>query len=239
MHWDILDTGSASAQKNMEIDQKLLDQIHTKNNPILHFYDWEKPSLTVGYFIQPEKLLNLEALKHRGMDWARRPTGGGVVFHLWDLAFSILIPAASSLFSTETLKNYYMINQVVKQVIQDFFGIQSYLTQDDPITQDSHSRFFCMAQATKYDVHIPSVSKNMGSKKVVGAAQRKTKSGFLHQGTIALAFPDSHLLEETILLGSVREAILATTPTLISNTSFLKKTRNELRNLLTQHFSKL
>jgi lipoate-protein ligase A len=44
-----------------------------------------------------------------------------------------------------------------------------------------------MARPTKYDVMLQ-------GRKIAGAAQRKTKAGFLHQGTIALLCPDPELL---------------------------------------------
>src|SRR5580692_6228766 len=100
----VLDTGPASAEKNMQIDADLLESL--AEEPILHFYEWEKRSITYGYFVKPEELLHLENLKRHGIDHARRPTGGGIVFHLWDLAFSVLIPSSSPHFSQNSLENY-------------------------------------------------------------------------------------------------------------------------------------
>ena len=49
-----------------------------------------------------------------------------------------------------------------------------------------------MARPTIYDVVYNGL-------KIAGAAQRRTKKGYLHQGTISLASPDLGLLNEILL----------------------------------------
>src|SRR3990167_7347553 len=122
MSWKLIEREAADAASNMEYDAKLLRDMEPSDIPVLHLYEWEKPSLTYGFFAHPEKLLNLEAVQRHGLDLARRPTGGGVVFHMWDLAFSVLIPSGSSLYSQNTLENYELINQVVFKIVEEFVG---------------------------------------------------------------------------------------------------------------------
>src|SRR5437867_3091333 len=93
----ILDTQCNPAEENMRRDGELLQNLGDK--PILHLYDWSTPSLTYGYFIRPEKYLNLQELQKQGIAYAKRPTGGGIVFHIWDLAFSFLMPSSAPGFS--------------------------------------------------------------------------------------------------------------------------------------------
>ncbi len=113
----VIDTGTKSASENMSLDIKLLDNLKAEDEPILHFYDWQKPSLTFGYFIDLKKYLNLAKLKKYGFDFARRPTGGGIVFHTWDLAFSFLMPAKHKYFFEDVLKNYQFVHQIVKKAL--------------------------------------------------------------------------------------------------------------------------
>ena len=105
VEWEILDTGVASVEANMALDTALLADLGERTNPLIHFYDWENGSATYGVLVKPEQFLNLEAAKERGVTLARRPTGGGIVFHIWDLAFSVLVPANCLLFSKNTLEN--------------------------------------------------------------------------------------------------------------------------------------
>jgi lipoate-protein ligase A len=234
MGWNILETKAASAKANMQVDGQLLEDLGNQEKPILHLYEWEKESVTFGYFVKPGELLNLEEAEKKGIDFARRPTGGGVVFHLWDLAFSVLIPAKSSLFSMNTLDNYNLINRVVKEVVKEFIGFREEigLTREDAPYRDQKCTHFCMARPTKYDVMLQ-------GKKIAGAAQRKTKDGFLHQGTIALMRPDENLLAAVLPSREVREAILQTTFPLLSDSDDLKEGRQRLCELLKKHFTKL
>lgn len=186
---EILDTGRKSAEENMQKDAFLLEALSTNKDPILHFYDWEGDSLTYGYFLDPKKLLDVEELAKRKISTARRPTGGGVVFHLWDLAFSFLMPSSHPKCSLNPLDNYAFVNGLVMNAMQEFLGGKSPLAltpQHFPVEAQKGENF-CMARPTKYDVVMDGV-------KIAGAAQRLTKSGYLHQGTISLAKPSSELL---------------------------------------------
>jgi lipoate-protein ligase A len=234
MAWNILETKAASAEANMQLDAKLLENLEGQERPILHLYEWAKQSATFGYFVKPEELLNLAEAEKRGLDLARRPTGGGVVFHLWDLAFSVLVPVKSPLFSTNTLDNYNLVNRVVKEVVKEFTGISDEigLIPDDAPFQDQTCTHFCMARPTKYDVMLQ-------GRKIAGAAQRKTKDGFLHQGTIALLRPDQELLEAVLPSAAVREAIMETTFPLFSDPKDLREGRQQLCEHLKRSFIKL
>ena len=57
MKWKILDTGKRSAEDNMAIDAKLLEEMKPDDSPILHLYEWEGKAATYGYFLDPKKFL--------------------------------------------------------------------------------------------------------------------------------------------------------------------------------------
>lgn len=231
MYWDILETGLSSAKENMEYDARLLAELGERERPILHLYGWKRPSVTYGHFIHPEQVINLPEAEKAGLDLARRPTGGGVVFHLWDLAFSVLIPAKCSLFSVNTLDNYGLVNRVVQEVVKDFLGLQTSLTPIDAATAHASCANFCMARPTKYDVMLE-------GKKIAGAAQRKTKDGFLHQGTIALIPPDLELLSK-LLSPEIQEAMVQSTFPLFNEPQELDNGRQTLNERLKRFFSSL
>jgi lipoate---protein ligase len=235
MNWKIIDTGVASAEKNMQIDAALLEILGRE--PILHLYEWEGDSATYGYFVKPGDFLNLQGAEKRGLKLAKRPTGGGIVFHMWDLAFSVLIPETSPYFSSVTLDNYRYVNEVVQRAVTEFLETKEEmeLIPADAASLDGSCTRFCMAKPTKYDLTV-------GSKKIAGAAQRKCKQGFLHQGTIALTLPPAEYLDEVLLAGTrVKEAMLAHTFPLLGNGATLnkvKEAKKELSNLLQKHFTR-
>ena len=224
----ILDTGINSAEFNMRLDEKLLEEL---TQPTLHLYQWARPSATYGYFIRPEKHLDLQKASFRHLDLARRPTGGGIVFHIWDLAFSFLLPSSHPAFSLGTLDNYKFVNTAVLETVGTFFSLSPLLIAQDAPSQGPDCQHFCMAKPTQYDV----VHQGM---KIAGSAQRKRRQGYLHQGTISLAYPQIDLLHDVLLSKKdVLEAMKSYTFAPLGRQwepSYLQKMRRELEKLLAE-----
>ena len=87
-----------------------------------------------------------------------------------------------------------------------------------------------MAKPTIYDIMVD-------GRKLGGAAQRKTRKGFLHQGTIALTPPSIPYLEAILLPGTgVLEAMQANTFTLLPDRE-LADARADVRHSLLKAFS--
>lgn len=213
--WEILDTGRQSADENMRLDADLLEKANCFSKPVLHLYEWEGDSATYGYFTDPGQLLDLSHASKLDLSLARRPTGGGIIFHIWDMAFSVLVPSHCLEFSTNTLENYAFVNNAVLAAIKEFLGGQPplSLTPTDFSPWDPDCAHFCMAKPTKYDVMLE-------GRKVAGAAQRRTKKGFLHQGTIALMMPPPDYLNQILLPGTkVHEAMQAHTCPILGKTA--------------------
>jgi len=229
VNWQILDTGCQLAEENMRLDEELLASLNEFSRPILHLYDWAGDSATYGYFVRPADFLDLEKGRQRGLHLARRPTGGGIIFHIWDFAFSVLIPSNSTYFSQNTVANYQFVNSAVLRAVEEFLKEKSLsLTPKDGGQLDPACSCFCMARPTKYDVML-------GGKKIAGAAQRQRRTGFLHQGSIALTSPCLSYLSDVLLPGTrVLEAMQAHTQAL-AEPSQLKEARMEMKALLIKH----
>jgi lipoate---protein ligase len=152
--------------------------------------------LTYGYFMNPAHHLYLEAVQRCGLQIARRPTGGGLIFHLTDWAFSVLIPAHHPHLSKNTLENYAWINRCAAQTIACFTSrpLEPRLFDPKIFCQNKGCSPFCMEKPTQYDVII-------NGKKVGGAAQRRTKRGLLHQGSLSLRFPPIEFLLQVLKEG--------------------------------------
>ncbi len=233
--WEIIDSGVCRAESNMAVDAELLASLEARHHPILHFYEWEKDSATYGHFVSPADYLDMEKARERGLDLGRRPTGGGISFHLWDMAFSVLVPSTCSFFSKNTLENYAFVNTVVLKVAKTFLeerGDLALIKEDMP-SFDKHCERFCMAMPTKYDVVLE-------GKKIAGAAQRQTKAGYLHQGTIALMMPEQEFLKEVLLPATrVIDAMETFTYPLLGKTASrkdLQAAKLRLKQLLTLFF---
>ena len=232
IEWNILDTGTRSAEENMRLDSELLETLDQHALPILHFYDWDRDSATYGYFVNPSDYLRLDKVEEKQLSLAKRPTGGGIVFHVWDLAFSILVPSHHPHFSENTLDNYAFVNNAVLAAVSSFLDDRPQLIPCNAEALDSNCTRFCMAQPTKYDVVL-------NGRKIAGAAQRKTKKGFLHQGTIALQMPPQSYLEEILLPGTkVFEAMQANTFALLGPYDDIQEGRENLKQALQDQLTK-
>ena len=144
MLWEVLDTGIRSAAENMRIDAELLEKAGTR--PVLHLYEWEGECATYGYFVDPAKLLDLQGVEKRGLQLARRPTGGGIVFHIWDMAFSVVVPSCCPEFSMNTLDNYAFVNRAVLEAVKEFIRAHHLdMIPEDFVGMDQQRPHFCMA----------------------------------------------------------------------------------------------
>jgi lipoate-protein ligase A len=188
---EVIDTGAAEGEVNMALDTSFLANLRPEGKAVLHFYEWASPTATYGHFIDLKKHIDLDQARLHRLSFARRPTGGGIVFHSWDFAFSFLMPALHPACRDNTLENYKFVNEIVLETVQEYLRVEAILLPEHAPLFGSNCQHFCMARPTIYDV----VYRGL---KIAGAAQRRTKNGYLHQGTISLAFPQVELLKSVL-----------------------------------------
>lgn len=178
----VLRSQPATAAENMAKDKELLENMDSDDPILLHLYSWSKPSITYGHFISIDEHLDTGGLQEMGWSLAKRPTGGGILIHSWDLTFSLLIPSSSSFYKNQTLKSYSFINKIAAQALA---SIDPTLSEDihlfDPNSKKPSPQF-CMSDPTIYDL----LYKNA---KILGAAQRRKQQGILHQCSINIKPP--------------------------------------------------
>lgn len=228
--WQVIESKNLSAEAIMAKDAFLLDQLNEKSFPILHLYEWESPCLTYGYFIDLTLQLNMENVEHLGIQKARRPTGGGIIFHIFDLAFSVLIPAHHPRFSMNTFENYALINEKVVEAVSHFTKPfwEPYLLSEEPLCLEKDCQSFCMAKQTRFDL----IAKG---KKIGGAAQRRTKAGLLHQSSLFLLFPPKDLLSQLLKNQEILKNMRQNSGSLLSEEATVKdltEVRCDLQKLL-------
>lgn len=154
-----------SAAMNMAVDEALLEHAV---RPALRFYRWDHAAISFGYFgafAEAEPY----TFSH---DVVRRWTGGGVVFHGQDLTYAIILPASFSVAKPSSLLVYTAVHEALRDALaQDGHRAELVAT---PSTVVSSA---CFARPVVADVLV-------GTRKVAGAAHRRTRSGLLHQGSI-------------------------------------------------------
>ena len=105
-------------------------------------------------------------------DVVRRWTGGGIVPHGGDLTYSIMIGAKDGTFALPSNVIYQRVHSMLGDALREN-GIAAVLTETKaPKISDA-----CFANPVVSDV----IERG---RKIAGAAQRKTRTGLLHQGSI-------------------------------------------------------
>jgi len=98
----------ASAATLMATDEAILTAItENKSPPTVRFYQWTPPAVTIGYFQNPQKEVDLEYLKQNKIDLVRRITGGGAVYHDKELTYTLFVPTDQ--ISEDILESYKII----------------------------------------------------------------------------------------------------------------------------------
>lgn len=158
--WRILQTGFNTASANMAIDRAVLvANSEGKVLPTVRFYGWLPPAISIGYFQSLAEEVDLDACKKLGVDYVRRITGGGAVFHDRELTYSIVIPESHLEISKNIMESYGRICGAVMKGLQNL-GIESeYAPINDIVT---------------------------GGKKISGNAQTRKLGTVLQHGTVLM-----------------------------------------------------
>jgi hypothetical protein len=166
--WFLFDSGEGEAAFNMALDETLLELAPTHNRPILRFYGWTQPAASFGYF---QKISEIERATHL-RPLVRRPTGGGLVPHADDWTYSIIVPPGHAWYELRASESYERMHRWIQRAFAEL-GIATELAaccRKEIAGQ-------CFAGSEKADV------LRFG-RKIAGAAQRRTKTGLLIQGSI-------------------------------------------------------
>jgi lipoate-protein ligase A len=164
--WDFLQSPSASAAFNMALDEALLHTAAKRGRPLLRVYSWARPSVSVGYF---QKFPALLAESH---EVVRRQTGGGVVYHVEDTTYTVVVPPAHALYAMKTADAYRALHKAVAATFKSSPALH------DAQLRSPQGQYECFQRPVHGDVVID-------GRKLAGGAQRRTRSGMLHQGSIA------------------------------------------------------
>ncbi len=105
--WRLLRAGVHTAAMNMAIDRAILvANSEGKAPPTVRFYGWQPPAISIGYFQSLTEEVDLDHCKKYGVDYVRRITGGGAVFHEKELTYSIVIPESHPQIPKNIMESY-------------------------------------------------------------------------------------------------------------------------------------
>jgi len=79
----------------MAIDETLLESAATENRCTLRWYQWDQPTISLGYF---QKNVTEDADETwKNLARVRRLSGGGAILHHHELTYSFALPGSHSL----------------------------------------------------------------------------------------------------------------------------------------------
>jgi lipoyl(octanoyl) transferase len=165
---EVLDPEPHAAAMNMAIDEVLLREA---TQPVLRIYRWREPAVSFGYFgsfAEAEKVAV-------GRELVRRWTGGGIVEHGDDVTYTLVVPREHSFAKHAAPESYRLIHEAIARAMAGE-GIEVL-----PVAGAGNSGE-CFASPVQYDL----VARG---RKIGGAAQRRTKWGLLHQGSVRAEVP--------------------------------------------------
>ncbi len=175
--WRIILHGDQEPHFNMALDQALLDSVVAgRAPPTLRFYGWTKAAITVGYHQNPEKVLNMEAVRAAGIEVLKRPTGGRAVLHGDDLTYSITLPRAD-LLASSVIVSYRSLSEALAAGLAQA-GVHVTLARGKGIHMGPGPQP-CFTSTARYEL-------TSNGRKLVGSAQRRMRGGLLQQGSIPL-----------------------------------------------------
>jgi lipoate-protein ligase A len=193
MPWNVLLDGYQSGSFNMALDETLLDEVSkSKARPqtYLRFYQWMRPTLSLGFSQKAERVVDLDYCSTHGIDVVRRPTGGKAVLHDRELTYSVISNDAVVFPIGDISKTYRRIADALQNGL-GILGIETTLAQGcGRGTAVGPLPAACFAVSNHFEVLWQ-------NRKLVGSAQRRTKTAFLQHGSILIEF-DGEMLSRAL-----------------------------------------
>jgi len=174
----------------MALDEAMLE---AAQESWLRVYHWQEPTISIGF---SQSIAAIPETR-RGWPVVRRWTGGGVVEHDGDWTYTLAVPARIALSDRGALETYRWIHEAMIAALT-VSGISGCSLQPESA---GDGMGVCFIEPARFDVvHA--------GRKVAGAAQRRSKAGFLHQGSVqplrppagfALAFANALAVEPAVV----------------------------------------
>jgi lipoyl(octanoyl) transferase len=192
--WRLIIDGPGHPVWNMAVDEALLyGQQMNYAAPVLRFYTWDRPTLSIGHF-QKASSIPLGRVGALGIFPVRRISGGAAVLHGCDLTYSVAARVGGHLPQGVEVSCQYICRGILEAL--KILGIPAEFGQD----RSSLDR-----PASCFVVSAPTDIVYQG-RKLVGSAQHRHGESLLQHGSVMLR-DNSRLLE--MLFGNSAEDSIA------------------------------
>lgn len=154
---------SGAGAEHMALDETML---RLADHPVLRVYGWPQREVTFGYPQRWDAACGFAD----GRPLTRRCTGGGFVEHGSDVTVALAVPAAHPFARLAPAETYRRIHEAILAAL----GSETLRLAG---AEDCTCGPACFASPARHDVLD-------GARKVVGGAQRRSREGFLYQGSV-------------------------------------------------------
>lgn len=188
--WGFIDSGESSPSFNMALDEALLDwHSEGKIPPIIRFYGWNPPTLSIGYFQRVEREIDLDMVKELGLGFVRRPTGGRGVLHEHELTYSVIVSEEHPEMPKTVTEAYRVISEGILKGFHQL-GMEAYFavpqTNEERDSLKNPRSAVCFDAPSWYELVVE-------GRKVAGSAQTRQKGVILQHGSILLDLDEDRL----------------------------------------------
>lgn len=173
----------------MAVDETLLEWSAEQGGCCWRFYQWDQPTLSLGYFQRYEDRSQHAA--SRNCPAVRRLTGGGAIVHDRELTYSLVVPGNHPLAARRDLL-YRTVHSSLIEVLAEL-GVAATLYDTPCHREPGRQPWLCFQRRAAGDVVA-------GPIKIAGSAQRRRRGAVLQHGSLPVvrskAAPELAALED-------------------------------------------
>jgi len=175
--------------RNMAVDEHLFRSLDDRPRTYLRFYQWERPTASLGYTQKVAKVVDLEFCRKNGIDVVRRITGGKLVLHHREITYSV-VSSDTETFTGTLAGSYKLISRALMRGLE-LMGLA-------PTSAGKAPPFYAKSDLPCFS-HPAQDEIELEGKKIIGSAQKRMGTGFLQHGSLPLDH-DERLLKSVSLL---------------------------------------
>ncbi len=165
---------------NMAVDELLLRECQRSARPVLRFYLWDPPGLSLGRFQRECGGVDAAFCRRAGIPVVRRLTGGRAVLHHREVTYSFSSPYVG-VFAAGGLREAYAAIAGALAAGLAMLGVRAKV----------EGRTGGAARKTANCFLSPSEGElTWEGRKLVGSAQVRAREGFLQHGSVPLSLDD-------------------------------------------------